>query len=177
MSRPTTHSPFLVPVVQLRKRPGARLEVHAAGPIPELEVSHSKVPDASDVSVDVWLDSVLGGVMVTGKVSADWEAECGRCLEPARGRLEVAVRELFADLGGEDAAYRLAEEWLDLEPLAHDACILELPLAPLCRPDCLGLCPGCGVNRNNETCNCTETTDPRWAGLSVLRDAAPNWRE
>jgi len=72
----------------------------------------------------------------------------------------------------------MTDDWLDLEPLAHDACILELPLAPLCGPDCLGLCPECGANRNHETCTCTEKTDPRWAGLAGLGafEAIPEWR-
>ena len=177
MTRAPRRGPFLVPVAALRRQPGSSFEVHASGPIFELAVSHSRVPDGGEVSLDALLESVLGGVMVTGTVGADWEADCGRCLEPARGRLAVAVRELFTEGAEEEGSYRLSGEWLDLEPLAHDACILELPLAPLCRPDCLGLCPGCGVNRNTETCDCTEGSDPRWAGLSVLRDAAPNWRE
>ena len=64
------------------------------------------------------------------------------------------MRERFAPAGGTDRdeeAYPLAGDELDLEPLARDAVLLELPLAPLCAEDCPGLCPTCGANRNTET--------------------------
>jgi uncharacterized protein len=91
----------------------------------------------------------------------------------------ATVRELCSEGADPELGYAMTADRLDLEPIAHDACILELPLAPLCRPDCLGLCPSCGVNRNHETCTCTEKADPRWAALSGLGAprAAPEWRE
>ena len=73
----------------------------------------------------------------------------------------------------DDEAYPLAGDELDLEPLARDAVLLELPLAPLCTEDCQGLCPTCGANRNTESCDCAPPADPRWAALDVLRDADP----
>jgi len=153
--------------------------VKAVGPIPELEVSNSHVPEGSDVEVDLVLEPTLGGVVVTGTVSARWQGECGRCLEPASGQLAARVREVYSDEPDPDLGYGMTADWLDLEPLAHDACILELPLAPLCRPDCLGLCPECGVNRNYEICTCTERTDPRWAALAGLGalEAESEWSE
>jgi uncharacterized protein len=142
-------------------------------------VSGSRVEPGSDVDVDVTLESVLGGVVVTGTVTAVWQGECRRCLEQATGRLVANVKELYSDDADLELGYSTTAEWLDLEPLAHDACILELPLAPLCGPDCLGLCPDCGVNRNRETCNCTERNDPRWAALLGLDSdqVEPEWRE
>jgi uncharacterized protein len=170
---------FVVGVALLRKHPGTRRELKLSGPIAELEVTNSRVPEGSPVEVDVALESVFGGVVVSGTVSACWEGECGRCLGPATGRICVDVREVYSEQADPELEYPLTADWLDLEPLAHDACILELPLAPLCRPDCLGLCPGCGVNRNNETCTCTERTDPRWAALDSpgALEAIPEWRK
>jgi uncharacterized protein len=81
---------------------------------------------------------------------------------------ERYVEEEGADL--DDEAYPLAGDVLDLEPLARDAVLLDLPLAPLCAEDCLGLCPQCGINRNEETCSCEEPADPRWSALDSLRD-------
>ena len=91
----------------------------------------------------------------------------------------ATVRELCSQGADLEVGYSMTADWLDLEPIAHDACILELPLAPLCRADCLGLCPSCGANRNRETCTCTGKADPRWAALSGLGTAqvAPEWRE
>jgi uncharacterized protein len=166
-------------VAVLRKHPGTQKPVKVTGPIAELEVSDSRVPPKSEVEVDVLLESVLGGMVVSGTVSADWEGECRRCLDRATGRLSAQVRELYSDDADLELDYPMTADWLDLEPLAHDACILELPLAPLCGPDCLGLCPECGANRNHETCTCSDKIDPRWAALSGLGapQAIPEWRE
>ena len=69
----------------------------------------------------------------------------------------------------DEDAYPLVDDELDLEPLVRDAVLLELPLAPLCREDCAGLCPQCGANRNEGACGCAAPRDPRWATLDVLR--------
>ena len=61
------------------------------------------------------------------------------------------------------------EDAVDLAPMAHEAILSELPLAPLCRDDCLGLCSFCGNDRNTEPCRCVAPRDPRWASLDVLR--------
>jgi len=81
------------------------------------------------------------------------------------------VRERFEDEAGpgDDEAYPLAHDLLDLAPLARDAILLDLPLAPLCREDCAGLCPYCGIDLNDETCDCQGPVDPRWATLDELR--------
>ena len=179
MTRAGRGGPFVIPVAVLRKHPGTRRQVVVSGPISDLDVSNSRVEPGSPVDLDVVLESVLGGIVVTGIVSASWQGECGRCLEPATGRLVAQVREVYTDQADPELEYAMTDDWLDLEPLAHDACILELPLAPLCGPDCLGLCPECGANRNYESCTCTDKTDPRWAGLAGLGalDATYEWRK
>jgi len=179
MTRTGRDGPFVVAVAVLRKHPGTRRRLDVVGLIADLDVSNSRVEPGSAVELDVVLESVLGGVVVTGTVSAQWEGECRRCLETATGRLVARVREVYTDHADPEIEYAMTDDWLDLEPLAHDACILELPLAPLCGPDCLGLCPECGVNRNHESCTCTEKTDPRWAGLAGLgaAEAIPEWRK
>ena len=179
MTRTGRGGPFVVAVAVLRKHPGTLRRLKVRGPIIDLDVRNSRVEPGSAVDLDVVLESVLGGVVVTGTVSACWQGECSRCLEAATGRLVAPVREVYTDQADPEIEYSMTDDWLDLEPLAHDACILELPLAPLCGPDCLGLCPGCGVNLNHETCTCMEKTDPRWAGLAGLGalEAIPEWRK
>lgn len=140
-----------------------------AAPLADLVVTGSAVPQGADVTVDVTLEAIAGGVSVVGTVTAPWAGDCRRCLQPAGGELRVAVRELFAPGGDGDDAYPLAGDEIDLAPVARDAILLELPVAPLCRPACLGLCPECGANRNIEPCGAHERTDPRWAALDVLR--------
>jgi len=162
--------PFLVNVAVLRRHAGSRQHEERAGPIEGLAVSGSRVPPGAEVVVDVVLEAVHGGVMVSGAVTAPWEAECRRCLGPAQGGLEARVRELFEPDADLEETYRLGGEQLDLEPLARDAVLLELPLAALCSEGCLGLCPTCGANLNGGGCACPPASaDPRWAALDLLR--------
>jgi uncharacterized protein len=74
-----------------------------------------------------------------------------------------------ADL--DEDTYPLEGDQLDLRPLVRDALLLELPLAPLCQPDCLGLCPRCGADLNTGPCSCVPDRDPRWGALDVLQGA------
>jgi len=113
---------------------------------------------------------------------------CVRCLRDLDRDLEVEVRELFAleqrPADDEDEGYAvLPDDRLPLDTMARDALVLGFPAFPLCRPDCAGLCPVCGADRNSDDCGHggTERLDPRWAGLADLRtgaqeddDASPN---
>jgi hypothetical protein len=69
----------------------------------------------------------------------------------------------------------LDEEVLDTEPLLVEQLHLAVPMKPVCRPDCKGLCPHCGADRNRGECDCRETdVDPRWAALAKLRQPGGN---
>jgi uncharacterized protein len=166
----------LVPVTALRRQTGARREEQRAGRVGELSVVGSVVPASAEVVADLRLDSISGGIEVTASIHAPWQGECRRCLRPIEGELRCEVRELFrprADHEAPDAdeeTYPLGGDHLDLRPLVRDALLLELPLAPLCREDCHGLCPTCGADLNLGTCECAAVaTDPRWAALDTLR--------
>lgn len=164
---------FLVPVAALRKAAGVTRHEVRRGVIDDLAAVSVSVPEGQPVTVDVILCSYPGGITASGTVSAPWVGECRRCGGPARGTVVADVRERYAPAGGTDRdeeAYPLDGDELDLEPLARDAVLLDLPLAPLCQPDCLGLCPQCGTNWNLAPCTCRPATDPRWADLDVLRD-------
>jgi len=159
----------VVHVAKLRRAVGTRWHEVRQGSLRDLDCSGSAVPDGASPVADVVLESVLGGVSVTGTVRAPWEGACRRCLMPASGVLTLAVRELYTEDGDGDDTYPLGHDEVDLESLVRDAVLLELPLAPLCAPDCAGLCPTCGVNRNTESCSCGAARDPRWDALDVLR--------
>ena len=164
-----TRRPFVVHVAKLRRAVGTRWHEQRQGPIEDLGLSDVAVPEEAMPVADVVLESVLGGVSVTGTVSAPWAGECRRCLAPASGVLQLKVRELYTEEGDGDETYPLVDDEVDLEPLVRDAVLLELPQAPLCRPECRGLCPMCGADRNEEACGCEARRDPRWAALDVLR--------
>jgi uncharacterized protein len=174
-------NPFVVSVVRLRRVLGTRTEEERRGTLEAAEVvipfraADSRIPAGSEVVCTVALESYFGGVMVTGTIRAPWEGLCARCTIPVGGELFVAVRERFCDEAPagrpDEDAYPIEDDQIDLEPMLLDALVPELPLAPLCRPDCAGLCQHCGCDRNESTCACVAPVDPRWANLDVLRSS------
>lgn len=121
-------------------------------------------------------------VRIDGQAATTLELDCSRCLEafplPVRARFHLSY--LPADqapqgsdeleVGDDDintAYYR--EGLIDLAELVHEQLYLTLPMKPLCRDECLGLCPVCGTNRNTTSCQCeARWVDPRLAGLKAL---------
>jgi uncharacterized protein len=174
-----TPQPFIVPAAALRKVAGTVRHEDRHGVIEGLGTVGVVVPDGAEVDAQVTLSSYPGGIMATGRVSAPWRGECRRCGGMVTGAVEAEVHERFVIEGPgsepgpaaevDEDAYVLVDDLLDLEPLARDAVLLELPLAPLCSEDCLGLCPECGANLNLESCGCAPPADPRWSALDVLR--------
>ena len=158
----------------MRKVAGTTRHETRCGVIDGLAAVGVSVPAGASICADVELTSYPGGITVTGTVTAPWQGECRRCGGPVVGEVAARVGERYAPAGGTDAdedAYSLAGDELDLEPLARDAVLLDLPLAPLCSEGCLGLCPQCGANWNDRPCACPPATDPRWSALDSLRDA------
>lgn len=131
------------------------------------------IPAGSDVELDLRLESVSEGVLITGTVSGGLEGQCGRCLEPLDDTVTVFLTELFAypDSATEQTTdaedvHRIVDERIDLEQAIIDAVALELPMSPLCTPDCEGLCSECGVRLAvADPDHGHDIIDPRWAGL------------
>jgi uncharacterized protein len=162
--------PFVVSVADLLHHPGARRAAHVAGPIEGLSVTGSAVPAGADVRVDAVLECVHEGILATGTATVAWVGECRRCLGAVAGELRAGFCELFEAHPTEGESYPLRHEQVDFEPLAREVVLLELPLAPLCREDCRGLCARCGADLNAGPCGCVpDDRDPRWAALDVLR--------
>ena len=163
--------PFVVNVADLVNKPGARrrerVQGRLAGPIIVVDTAlRTEIP----VTVDTLLDWVSDGLLATGTVEGAWEGPCRRCLRPVQGTLLVDVQELFEPTPRDGETYPLGHDRVDLEPLARESLILDLPLAPLCKDDCRGLCPTCGADLNAGDCGCLPAdADPRWAALDVLR--------
>jgi uncharacterized protein len=159
-------------VAELLRRPGSRRTLHEELPVHDVHVVDSAVPDGAVATVDVDVESMADGIVVTGHVRAPWVGTCRRCLEDASGELDVHVRELFQDpsraLPDADS-FPIEGDQIDLMALVRDALLLELPLAPLCREGCAGLCEVCGANLNEAgPDHGHEQRDPRWAGLEGL---------
>jgi uncharacterized protein len=134
------------------------------------------VPRGADLTLDLTLQSVTEGVYVSGQVSAGLTGECGRCLRPIADAVDVDIAELYAyedsttdETTDEDEVGRIQDELIDLEPVVRDAVVLALPVNPVCRDDCRGLCPDCGVPWDDLPADHGHSQDdPRWAALRTL---------
>ena len=132
--------------------------------------------------VHVVLDADRRGQQVTmrGRAELDVEYSCARCLKEFGAALTASVLVLADRRGTDDPRDEEALEQegavlyhegveIDLGPSIRDALILEVPQVVLCRPECRGLCPSCGQDRNEGECNCAPGgTDPRWEQLRNL---------
>lgn len=150
--------------------------------------------EAGSATLDADLYTEGANVHVAGTVKGEVVVACSRCLGPARIPVDETVRVTFmpaseiqekpAETDGQngdtaEAGVELTEEDLDvfpydgeavdLEPLIREQLVLSVPYAPLCREDCKGLCPQCGVDRNVTTCTCEPPGDPRFAALKGLK--------
>ena len=140
----------------------------------ELGIEILGVPEGSQVDLDLRLEAVMDGVLVTGTATADLEGECARCLEPIEDTTTVDIQELYlyepADRDDEDDdVSRLEGDLIDLEPALRDAVVLALPFQPLCQDDCPGLCAECGARLADDPDHRhDEQGDPRWAALSQI---------
>lgn len=168
-------NPWLIDTHELGRRPGASRPLQRDIPVAEsLGVPDVvTVPSGAAIAVDLLLESVVEGVLVTGSASAPTAGQCSRCLDPITGEVAIDVTELFAypesttdETTEEDEISRVVDDRIDLEPVVRDALVLALPLVPLCSDDCGGLCSGCGVKwADLESGHGHETIDPRWAAL------------
>jgi DUF177 domain-containing protein len=162
---------------ELGRRAGAMKVVRTSVEAPaDLGIGVIGVPLGSPVELDLRLESVVEGVLVSGSATVVVRGECVRCLGDVSDELEVAIQELYVYPGVEpddDLASRLEGEFIDLEPLLRDEVVLALPFQPLCRDECSGLCVECGANLNNDPGHRHEARlDPRWEALRGLEGRA-----
>ena len=157
----------------------------------DLRLELARVPVGADLHLDVKFEAVTEGVLVTGSATAPLAGECARCLAPLASSVAASFTELYRyphdnhdrhdkhdrfedHEEQDDEELYLDGDLLDLEPVLRDAVVLALPMSPLCREDCPGLCVECGVpladagpDHGHE-----DAPDPRWAGLKQFDDKA-----
>jgi uncharacterized protein len=171
-------APLVLDTRELGRRPGSQQQVTRTAPAPaDLGIEVLRVPEGSPVELDLRLEAVMEGVLVTGTARAGLEGECVRCLGPITDEIEVELQELYVyddrehDPDEDDEVSMLRDDLLDLEPLLRDAVVLALPFQPLCGPDCPGLCPECGARLADDPDHQhEEPVDPRWAALQGLSE-------
>ena len=152
-------SPLTIDIARLGRRPGSMITHVETVPSPErIGLDLMAIAPGAPIELDLQLQSVSEGVLVTGSVSAPTTGECSRCLNPLSGHVTVDLTELFAY---PDSTTEATTE--------EDEVGLTLPFSPLCTPDCPGLCPDCGVRLlDAEPDHHHDKIDPRWAKLSAL---------
>lgn len=143
--------------------------MHLEVPVAGLVAPSARIEEDDPLLLDLRLESLAEGILASGRVRGRWSATCSRCLDPVRQDFEVELRELFEPDPVEDETYPLEHEEIDLEQPLRDTVVLELPLIPLCDPGCMGLCPTCGADLNENACACPSApTDARWEPLRQL---------
>jgi uncharacterized protein len=159
-----------IDVRDLLGNPGASRSAALHDTIDGLGTELATVPPDRPIDGDLLLESVVEGILASGRLSGSMRMRCARCLKEFDRPFEVEVTELFVKAPDPDADdYALEPDGgLDPEQMVRDAVGLELPFSPLCRPDCRGLCPICGGDRNLDECPGHVETDPRWAALEGL---------
>jgi len=171
-------APFVVDVRALIGKPGAYKRLDFTEPAGAgVATAVVTVEPAQPISADVMLESVREGILVTGTATTTGDAVCSRCLDPVRIPLTADLQELYAWTAGEAEVDDLGElgphlqgELLDLQPAIRDGLILEMPQAPLCDTDCPGLCSQCGARLADDPDHHHDSSDPRWAALTALKD-------
>ncbi len=174
-------SPMTVDITRLGRRPGAMVTLRETVPSPSrIGLEMIAIDRGSPLELDLRVESVSEGVLVTGTVAAPTVGECARCLTPVNGRVHVRLTELYAYPDStteatteEDEVGHIVDDAIDLEQSIIDAVGLELPFSPVCTPDCPGLCPECGVPLAAEPGHHHDRIDPRWAKLADLLPTEP----
>lgn len=153
---------------ELLRQPGLDKHVSVALPAAELGVDDDRI--TGDLTVDLHAVSTIDGITVHGMVALPWRAACRRCLAPVTGVTEIDIDEVYQDSGGDPDAFEIVGDQIDLAPAVREYVVLELPDDPLCRDECAGICPVCGIDRNSGSCECDTTVrDERWSALDGLR--------
>jgi uncharacterized protein len=172
-------TPLVLDVSRLGRRPGSMMEIRQTVSSPSrIGLDFIAIERGADLELDLRLESVSEGVLVTGTVHGPTRGECTRCLGPLSDEIEIELTELFAypdsateSTTEEDEVGHVVDHTVDIEQAVVDAVGLALPFAPLCSEDCPGLCPDCGVAlATAEPGHHHDKIDPRWAKLAGMID-------
>lgn len=181
MSPADSRRPLVLDTRELGRRPGHMLPVQRTVEAPEaLGTDVITVPAGRPMELDLRLEAVVEGVLVSGSVHTEATGACVRCLDEVHLPVDVDIQELFAyadraahrhEVGDDDEDTRALDgDDADLEPVLRDAVVPALPFQPVCRDDCPGLCAQCGARLEDDPDHHHDQIDPRWGALAALRD-------
>jgi len=146
----------------------------------DLDIDHALVGDLELIQLhgNLRLTRVADGISIHGELATRAKTECTHCLTPFFQPVTIELEDIISLPGAELTQERPVRVngsgWADLTPLVREYTWLGLPASPICSPDCKGICPECGGNRNLGECTCGETVhvDPRWEALRDLMDSS-----
>ncbi|WP_149202754.1 YceD family protein [Actinotalea subterranea] len=193
MERPITpdaRSPFVLDTHELGRRPGTMRTIQRTVPAPEdLGTAVIGIPTGDDLDLDLRLEAVMEGILVSGTIRGRAVGECVRCLGEVVEDIDAGVQELYVyperarvaieDGDDEEDVRELEGDLIDFEPALRDSVVPALPFRPVCSPDCPGLCPQCGARlADPENADHThEILDPRWAELDRVKSMFDDTKE
>ncbi len=165
-----------IDVRDLVGHPGSSRDESVVGTVEGLATELARVPDDAPIRADLLLESVVEGILVSGRVGGRWTLRCARCLVEFDQPFRLELHELFVSEPDEEAdTYPLGPDGrLEPEQMVRDVVGVEMPFSPLCRSDCQGLCATCGGNRNLGECPGHTEFDERFAVLADLFPDLPN---
>lgn len=185
MERLDPASPLVLDAKDVGRRPGAMHTVErTAGAPAEFGTDVIAVPEGQPLDLDVRMESVHEGVLVTGTVQGTAVGACVRCLDEIDLPVDARFQELFVwpdrakhhrevDAESEEGdEHQIEDDQIDLEPVLRDAVLPNLPFRPVCREDCPGLCSQCGARLEDDPEHHHDVIDPRWAALEGLAPLA-----
>lgn len=178
-------APLVLDTKELGRRPGNMVERSLSAPAPEgLGNEVIGVTEGQPLELDLRLESVMEGVLVSGTVRATATGACVRCLDGVEEDIDLPFQELFAytdraahhgEVADDDEdLLELEGDLADLEPVLRDTVVPALPFKPVCREDCPGLCSECGARLADDPDHHHEVIDPRWSALAELAGAEPD---
>lgn len=167
-----SRNPFVVLVSDLVGRPGQRREVTITGDF-DIDMPQARTTEQPGV-LEARIDATTDGVVVTGRARAEVVLVCNRCLAETALEQAAEFRQVYGFVESDDIEPITATGEIDLAGVTRDEFSLSLPLVPVCRPDCLGLCPTCGTDLNRDPCSGhVEEPDTPFAALRDLIQPEP----
>ena len=157
-------------VVQLKEL------IHKPGSMKEVVLEHSLdeaigtevmgIPSGTTLEIPTRLESVHEGILATANFTAETKGVCSRCLDEVSGEIDVEIQELFLYRPEEEDDFVVEQDRIDLEQALIDSVVPALPIKPLCKEDCLGLCARCGQRMEEDPSHSHEDPiDPRFSAL------------
>ena len=163
--------PLAVNAAELLRRPGTERLLDISIAPTDLGLADSRFGIDDQIDVHLRLESLTDGIVVVGSIDVPWHGACRRCLRPLAEVAVCDVDELYQSTVTNSEAFEIVDNQLDLLPMVRELALLDAPEAPLCRPDCAGLCPVCGADLNETTCECVApVVESQWAVLDQLKE-------